>query len=178
MGPIHDASSAVRLNEDFSHDPPTALRPFPPQRSGVGTASAVAANSVRPRILLAEDDNDLRALMRAFLENDGYHVLPCGDGRRALQTFREGTVIDLLITDLQMPHLTGGELALALSARRPSLPIILMSGAEVPEELRVLIDARSWVFIQKPFPVPDMLAAVHETLQPYRGSGQTARRSA
>lgn len=113
------------------------------------------------RVLLAEDDDDLRPLMRAFLEFEGYEVIACRDGLRALELLQRGAQIDLLITDLEMPEVTGEHLAMQASAIKPGLPIILMSGSILSEKLQMLIQAAGWAFVAKPFAVHQMLCAIH-----------------
>lgn len=77
-------------------------------------------------ILVAEDDDVTRDLVRRALETDGHQVSVASDGRDALD-LAEAQNFDLVVTDVDMPNLDGVELAEALLARDPGQRIILMS---------------------------------------------------
>jgi hypothetical protein len=113
------------------------------------------------RILLADDDDDLRKLLRAFLEADGYEVFSCSDGLRAFEVFASRSDIDLVLTDLQMPRMSGLELSRIVSAARPGLPVVIISGAMIPDELLELIAASGWQFLAKPYRMPELLQIIH-----------------
>lgn len=103
--------------------------------------------------------------MRAFLETEGYEVLSCGDGLRALEIFRNNQDIDLVITDIQMPHMSGTDLSRVLASTRPGLPVFLISGME-PEDhvLEWMKEHPHWKFFSKPLFLPGFLEAVHDTI--------------
>ncbi len=112
------------------------------------------------KILLVEDDPTVRQLARAILVAGGYHVTTAVDGQDALQL--ASTPFDLLVTDIVMPKLNGTELAVRLRARRPTLPVVFMSGYsyEVTGGDLTAADA----FIAKPFLPHDLTAIVRQTL--------------
>ncbi len=85
-------------------------------------------------VLVVEDRDDVRKLTADVLRKHGYRVLEASDGIKALQLAegREGT-IDLLLTDVVMPGMDGGELAKKLAALVPSLRVLYMSG--YPDEV-------------------------------------------
>lgn len=117
------------------------------------------------RILLVDDDDDVRRLMRSFLEPEGYQVYSCGDSLRALQIFCGRGNIDLLIVDLHMPVISGLSLAEEIAALRPSLPIAIASGEGITTELWETIQARHWHFLSKPFQVPEALELIRSTFE-------------
>ncbi len=83
----------------------------------------------RETILLAEDENSLREMVRETLAFCGYRVLEAGNGREGLMRAREYEgPIDLLLTDVVMPLMSGAELAQQLTALRPSMKVLFMSG--------------------------------------------------
>jgi two-component system cell cycle sensor histidine kinase/response regulator CckA len=87
---------------------------------------AVAAGG---RVLLVEDDPEVRRLFGAFLRAGGYLVHEAGDGDEALQEFeRTGADIDVVMTDVVMPHVSGPSLVGALRARKPELRVLYVSG--------------------------------------------------
>lgn len=104
--------------------------------------------------------------MRAFLKAEGFEVFVCGDGRRGMEIFQTRGDVDLLIADLQMPHVTGLELALGLSTWKRDLPVMIVSGYTRTPEQQLLMEERGWMFFQKPFTVPQMLSAIHELFSP------------
>jgi CheY-like chemotaxis protein len=87
-----------------------------------------------PLVILAVDDDPLVLLnTAAMLEDLGHTVLEATSGKDALEIIRRKGGIDLVITDQAMPLMTGSELAIAIRAEKPELPIILATGyAELP----------------------------------------------
>ena len=81
-------------------------------------------------ILLAEDEQIVRALIVAILHEEGYDVLECSDGEEALQMAfrREGENIDLLLSDIVMPRMSGIDLYQLFSFQYPGIPVLLTSG--------------------------------------------------
>src|ERR1700735_2637794 len=118
------------------------------------------------KILLVDDDADVRSLTRTFLEHEGYSVFSSGDAERAAQIFRSLPQIDLLVTDLYMPGRSGMELGLELKAIRRDLPVLMISGEILEEGQEESLKAEGWSFLAKPFRLPDLLAAVHRILAP------------
>jgi two-component system, cell cycle response regulator CpdR len=118
-----------------------------------------------PRILIAEDDEPVRALVaRALLEN-GHDVVTAPDGAAALETLkREKGRFDLLLADIKMPVMDG--IALALSAARdfPDLTILLMTGFADQRERASNLNALVHDVVTKPFSVADIRTAVADAL--------------
>jgi two-component system, cell cycle sensor histidine kinase and response regulator CckA len=83
----------------------------------------------RKCILVAEDDPATLGLTVSSLKPEGYHLLEAGDGLEALSLSEQHPgAIDLLITDLNMPRMTGHELARTIKEARPDIRILIMSG--------------------------------------------------
>lgn len=81
------------------------------------------------RILYVDDEPGLRTLGKRRLERLGYHLVIAGDGAEALEIFRSSPgEFDAVVTDYLMPRMTGLELASAISAIRPEIPILLQTG--------------------------------------------------
>ena len=80
-------------------------------------------------ILLVDDDPIVLRLLSDLLTHGGYAVLPCSSGAAAAAAFRANGHIALLLTDFQMPGITGIELANLLTATRPDLAVLLVSGS-------------------------------------------------
>jgi len=116
-------------------------------------------------ILLVEDEEAVRRLVRATLERRGYHVLVASDGPEALQIERQAEHIDLVLTDLVMPQMSGMEVARRVRESRPGTRVLFMSGytdrslqetGQLPDEIEVL---------QKPFTSAVLAARVRRALE-------------
>ena len=87
-------------------------------------------------VLLVEDDGDLRLILAAMLIQTGYQVRTAWDGVSALLEIESG-IPDIIVSDLNMPRMSGFELLSTIRAEFPSIPLIAMSGAfsgnQVPE---------------------------------------------
>ncbi len=115
-------------------------------------------------ILLVDDDADIRALTRTFLEHEGYKVLTCGDADRASHVFETAAHVDLLITDFYLPQTTGMELARNLKLKRNGLPVLMISGGQIRLHHLAQLREEDWHFLSKPFALPELLATVHRIL--------------
>jgi len=99
-------------------------------------------------ILLVEDEPPVRSFVHLLLLGDGYDVIVVENGIEALDKSREHTgEIHLLLSDVQMPQMTGTELAIQIAIERPNIKIILMSG--FPSDM--LVHNHGWDFLPKPF---------------------------
>ena len=116
-------------------------------------------------ILVVEDDPQILDLTTGVLESRGYTVLRASDGREALDTFDKASDIDMMLTDIVMPHLNGFKLADQISQRRPELPILFMSGRIDDDSCRDRdISALADSLLQKPFAPSKLLQRVRTTL--------------
>jgi len=114
----------------------------------------------RETILLVEDEPAVRHLFAQALARAGYCVHEARNGQEALKVFdQHGDTIDLLLTDMRMPYMGGGELAQHLRARRRTLKLICISG--YPGTLDPDLSAD---FLAKPFSKADLLNKVREVL--------------
>src|SRR5215470_5663567 len=117
-------------------------------------------------ILLTEDEQDVREVAREFLESGGYKVIEARDGAEALglvEKHRGG--IDLLITDMVMPRMTGQELAARLKEKQPGLRMLYMSGYSERAAAESLQANPLVRLLAKPFSRGALLRAVHELLK-------------
>ena len=81
-----------------------------------------------PTILVVDDEPQVRRLASRALEQAGYRVIQATDGLEALGLFTDDAGIDLLVTDVRMPHTDGIVLAAALRRRYPHVPVLFISG--------------------------------------------------
>lgn len=120
-------------------------------------------------ILLVEDEVGVRKLAREILISCGYEVLEAQSGEEAISICeREARGIDLLITDVVMPRMSGRELADRLSQLRPLLPVLYMSGHTDDAIVHHGLGEGTTNFIQKPFPLDALTSKVKEMLDARR----------
>jgi DNA-binding NtrC family response regulator len=116
-------------------------------------------------ILLVEDDEMVRRVVRDGLQQAGYTVIAVAQAMEAIQVFEEGTQkIELLVTDAVMPRMSGRELVRSLRARGLAGRVLYISGHTAPVALALMEKDPEATFLQKPF-TPEVLAAkVREAL--------------
>jgi CheY-like chemotaxis protein len=113
-------------------------------------------------ILVVEDADYLRDLIRETLEIGGYHVSLAGSGKEAVRICQEQTM-DLVITDLVMPDMDGLELIHSLRQSNSNLPVLAISGA-FNGLLKIAIALGAVGTLEKPFKPDDLLAMVDTIL--------------
>jgi two-component system, cell cycle sensor histidine kinase and response regulator CckA len=117
-------------------------------------------------VLVVEDEDSVRDLVRQILEEHGHAVLTARHGRDAmLIAERYERPIDLLVTDVVMPEMGGGELVQRLGARRPNLKVLYISGYTDDEVLRRGVHGAPASFLHKPFTSDDFMRRVREVLE-------------
>src|SRR4249919_1220120 len=100
-------------------------------------------------ILLAEDDVGVQFFVRSLLKADGFTILTASDGKAALEASRNYPgPIDLLLSDVEMPRMDGLELCKNISAERPGINVLMMSGEPSCKEQ---VCTTGLPFLQKPF---------------------------
>ena len=119
-----------------------------------------------PRVLIADDEDSMRALVARAIAMDGHAIVTAQDGAEALEILtREQGAFDLLLTDIQMPVMDGIALALAAARDHPELMILLMTGYADQRERAHGLDALIHDVISKPFTLSQIRAAVNEALR-------------
>jgi two-component system, cell cycle response regulator CpdR len=117
------------------------------------------------RILIAEDEEALRALCARALTTDGHEVKTACDGTDAIDLLgRENGRFDLLLADIRMPMMDGIALALTAARDHPDITILLMTGYADQRERAHGLDAIIHDVISKPFTVAELRAAINEAL--------------
>ena len=115
------------------------------------------------QLLVVEDDPRVRSIMKRTLEAAGYRVTAAPNGEEALARAQE-LEIDLVVTDVIMPHLGGVPMATRMRERRPELRVVFMSGYLDEETKASQGAARHTAFLQKPFLAKRLLDAVRSLL--------------
>jgi two-component system cell cycle response regulator CpdR len=117
------------------------------------------------RILIAEDEEALRALTARALTDAGHEVVTAIDGADALEIItREHGRFELLLTDIRMPLMDGIALALSVARDHPGITILLMTAYADQRERAANLDALIHDVILKPFTLAEIKAAVAEAL--------------
>jgi two-component system cell cycle sensor histidine kinase/response regulator CckA len=116
-------------------------------------------------VLVVEDAPAVRVLASRMLQNGGYRVVEAGSGDEALRLAAE-CAPDVLLTDVVMPGMSGGDLADALRGVLPELPVVFMSGYSDDVLTRHGLLERRVAFVEKPFTHATLLQAVRDTLEP------------
>jgi DNA-binding NtrC family response regulator len=118
-----------------------------------------------PSILIIDDDEQIRVLLRQGLEEAGYNVIDAPNGQKGLRQFRQ-TPTDLVITDLLMPGKDGLEVTMALHRESPTVKIIVLTGGSGP---RNFLDAARLLgahrTMKKPVAIAELLQVVQQELQ-------------
>lgn len=118
------------------------------------------------RILVVEDEANMRELVVARLEQAGYEVITAADGYQALAKSREHTP-DLIILDLMIPKLDGYTVCCLLrSGANSSVPIIMLSARSAPEDIQRGLNTGASAYMIKPFEPTALLAKIAELLNP------------
>jgi CheY-like chemotaxis protein len=118
----------------------------------------VDARSDRPRLMVVDDDPEVRVIVAEFLEDFGYQVVQASGGAEALTLLSHTPDLRMIITDIRMPDMSGIELADIATQRHRDLKVILISGYFVSQQ----VDLR---FLRKPFRMRDLEAAVRAELE-------------
>jgi len=117
------------------------------------------------RILIAEDEDDVRSLITRALLQDGHDVMTAQDGAEALETLaRERGAFELLLTDIRMPVMDGIALALAAARDYPAIIILLMTAYADQRERACGLNRLIHDVITKPFTLAAVRAAVNGAL--------------
>ena len=117
------------------------------------------------RILIAEDDDNVRRFVAAALTMSGHDVKEAEDGGLAAEIMAdENGQFDLLLSDIKMPVMDGICLALDVGATFPDVPIVLMTGFADQRERASGLDALIYDVIPKPFSLADLLSKVEDAL--------------
>jgi signal transduction histidine kinase/ActR/RegA family two-component response regulator len=162
-GGFVDVTSAPGSGAVFTVYLPLARAIGEPQRRSV--PAPLAPSGGTETILLVEDEDAVRAIARRVLTKYGYTVIEAGNGPEALELLAaHESAIDVVLTDAVMPQMSGPELATAIEARRPDLPVIVMSGyTDVDLLRRGALDSGTSI-LAKPFTVETLLQAVRARL--------------
>lgn len=114
-------------------------------------------------VLVADDEDEIREVLRLYLQNAGYHVVEAADGGEALRQLREEP-IDICLLDIMMPQLDGYEVLRQLRAERPT-PVVLISAKGQDAEKVIGLDLGADDYLVKPFNPLEAVARVNSLMR-------------
>lgn len=129
--------------------------------------NAEITNGQGERIVVLEDETAVRVMVKRILTACNYEVFQCSNGRTAIEICNDPEAkVDLLLTDVVMPSLAGGEVADEVRAANPDLKVLFMSGYSEAIIERQHAHGHTTDLLEKPFTAAELLGAVHSALHP------------
>ncbi|OPY09126.1 MAG: Blue-light-activated protein [Syntrophaceae bacterium PtaB.Bin038] len=131
----------------------------------LGSPALREAGAPGGTILLVDDDEVLIGVIREILESAGYRVLTAFNGREALEIYEAWRGdIDLVMLDMIMPGMGGAETYRELRGMDPKVPVLIVSGYSLPDQIRDLLAQGCRGFLQKPFQIPELFEAIRRAM--------------
>jgi CheY-like chemotaxis protein len=127
--------------------------------------TGISHQSRKGRVLIVDDEPQIRALARRILETDGYDVVDVGRVDDALQVMTADPALDVIFSDINMPGLNGMDLASFVLRERPELPLVFMTAIDRHSILHKALESHSR-FVYKPFTRQDLCSAVVDVVRP------------
>lgn len=154
----------MKVHLPLRADPPPPAAPAPP------SAETALPSGAGRTVLVVDDEANVRDIVRLILSREGYKVM-CADGADAAfsQMQSVGGRLDLVLTDMAMPGVSGAKFVELLLGRRADLPILVMTGTDVEHVLPPDIRALARGVILKPFDATTLLHAVQNAIAPLGG---------
>jgi DNA-binding NtrC family response regulator len=122
--------------------------------------------AVSARILVVEDNKDMREYLQEVMDDAGYDSLTAADGLEAMTIIEnDKEMIDLLITDVRMPGMQGGELLSLMRAKRSEAPVVVITAFGSIEQAVELVKQGAYQYLTKPFETSDLLSTVADALE-------------
>ena len=172
---------ALRWLPGIGQDGDEVTRPWWPKHDEVTPArsaglSATTGSGVSARVLVADDNADMREYLARLLSNAGYRVTTVSDGQAALEAIRAAPP-DLVLTDVMMPGLDGLGLVSALRGdpRTAPVPVVFLSARAGEEAAAAGLQAGADDYLPKPFSAVELLARVRSNLEMARFRNRESR---
>jgi len=169
-GIIAQSSGYVLVDSELGKG--TTFKIYLPRVDEAGEALALKrgpaeTTQISATVLLGEDDSMLREVIQESLRTEGYKVLVAANGAEGAEiSEKHPGAIDVLITDVIMPLMSGPELAQSLAPHRPSMKVLYMSGYTDDKLGQTRISGTDVVLILKPFQLTDLAQKLREILSP------------
>jgi CheY-like chemotaxis protein len=115
-------------------------------------------------ILVVDDEPEIRKLATAMLTRSGYRVLTADSGENAVRLFRNNPGVDLLLTDVVAPGMSGPMIADQIAALRPDIKVVFMSGYDSTQVVQRYVIEKGYSLLTKPFTLEQLEAIVRDVL--------------
>ena len=121
------------------------------------------------KILIADDESDIRVLVRFILERQGFEVVEASNGIEAVTVARQ-ELPDLILLDVRMPGMTGNEVSQHLKETEATkdIPVVFLSASSQASEVAEGLESGAVAYVTKPFSPRELVAQVGEILQKHR----------
>ena len=167
-GIVQQSDGFIEVDSEVGRGTTIALYfPTAPEAALESPAVSIAKNLARgsETVLVVEDDDSVRSMIRHVLSERGYHILEASQGAEALDLAgkRRGT-IDLVLTDVMMPQMSGPRLVRRLRQDRPNVKVLYMSGHTDSVLTRQQVAASAQHFLSKPFTPLELAETVRKVL--------------
>jgi two-component system, cell cycle sensor histidine kinase and response regulator CckA len=139
----------------------------PAAAAGAGTRGLGGTET----ILLVDDNEELRRVVKRMLSRAGYHVVEAASGTAALAHLDRGGRVDVVLTDVMMPEMNGRAVMDAIRQRHREVRLLLMSGYNYDTALRGMAQRGDVEFIEKPFTAEKLLRRLRDVLEPSQDRG-------
>ena len=128
-----------------------------------GKVKSAPKEQIKCRILVIEDEEELRELFSDMLTFNGYEVEAASDGHRGIELFKHAE-FDIVFTDLRMPEMSGWEVAEAVKKIREDTPVVMITGSTLQLEASELKKSGVDFVVTKPFRIDQVLGLVQKVL--------------
>jgi DNA-binding response OmpR family regulator len=148
--------------------------PLRPARFGLGRLmmEEEAMDGKRAgKLLLVEDEHNLRSLVAHFLRTEGFEVVEAADGAEGVGFYRDRGPFDVILLDLNLPMLCGVEVCRQIKIQNPGQPVIICSAAILDCDFDALADMQVRQFLTKPFHPLELLARISGEMANSPGTG-------
>ena len=136
----------------------------------VGSSSSGSSDlnvAVKRRVLIADDEDQIRELMEKTLQRFGFEVIIARNGREAIELFHDqASRIDIVILDMSMPDMNGEQVFHQLQSLKSDVKVLLSSGTNTPDKLERLFACGLKGFLQKPYMPRELAEKVNQILNP------------
>jgi len=117
-----------------------------------------------PRILVADDEEELLELLKFSLSAAGFEVVPAKNGQMALELAQKGK-FDLIILDVMMPFIDGYHVAGEISLDPKAPPILLLTSRDFSQDMAAVKGSGATAFLSKPFEIPELLEVAKQLIE-------------
>jgi DNA-binding NtrC family response regulator len=121
-------------------------------------------------ILVVDDEAEIRKLVTAMLTRSGYRVLTADSGQNAVRLFRNNPGVDLLLTDVVAPGMSGPMIADEIAALKPDVKVVFMSGYDSTQVVQRYVVERGYSLLIKPFNMEQLGRMVAQVMAGQRTS--------